>query len=90
MKKSELEKELAIKFNLQAYQSERIIDTIIEHMTKVLKDGGRIEIRGFGSFFTIDYKTYKGRNPRTGETVVVPLRRLPHFRSSKELLKKVN
>ncbi|MFQ5786923.1 MAG: HU family DNA-binding protein, partial [Thermodesulfobacteriota bacterium] len=44
MKKSELEKELASKFNLQAQQSERIIDTVIEHMTKVLKDGGRIEI----------------------------------------------
>jgi integration host factor subunit beta len=90
MKKSELEKELASKFNLQSQQSERIIDTIIDHMTNVLKDGGRIEIRGFGSFFTKGYKTYTGRNPRTGDSVTVPPKKLPHFRPSKELLKKIN
>lgn len=90
MKKSELEKELASKFNLQSQETESIIDTVIEHMTKVLKDGGRIEIRGFGSFFTKGYKTYKGRNPRTGDTVIVPPKKLPHFRPSKELLKKLN
>ena len=90
MKKSELEKELASKFNLQSQQSERILNTIIEHMTKVLQGGGRIEIRGFGSFFTKGYKTYKGRNPRTGDEVTVPSKKLPHFRPSKELLKKIN
>lgn len=90
MKKSELEKELASKFNLQSQQSERILNTIIEHMTRVLQEGGRIEIRGFGSFFTKGYKTYKGRNPRTGDEVTVPPKKLPHFRPSKELLKKIN
>jgi integration host factor subunit beta len=90
MKRSELEKELAAKFNLQANQSERIVDTIIDHMTEVLQSGGRIEIRGFGSFFTKSYKPYSGRNPRTGETVQVPPKKLPHFRPSKELIKKLN
>ena len=90
MKKSELEKELSAKFNLQSQQSESIIDTIIEHMTNVLKDGGIIEIRGFGSFFTKGYKTYTGRNPRTGDSVTVLPKKLPHFRPSKELLKKIN
>lgn len=90
MKRSELEKEISAKFNLQLNQSEKIIDTIIGHMTDVLESGGRIEIRGFGSFFTKSYKAFSGRNPRTGEVVEVPPKKLPHFRPSKELLKKLN
>ncbi|MCI0453841.1 MAG: integration host factor subunit beta [Candidatus Dadabacteria bacterium] len=90
MKRSEFEKELAGKFSLQPPQSEQIIDTIINHMTDVLQGGGRIEIRGFGSFFTKSYKPYSGRNPRTGETVQVGTKKLPHFRPSKELKKKLN
>ncbi|MBI2487283.1 MAG: integration host factor subunit beta [Deltaproteobacteria bacterium] len=90
MKRSELEKDLADKFRLQPQQSEQIIDTIIDHMTEVLQKGKRIEIRGFGSFFTKSYKPYSGRNPRTGETVEVRPKKLPHFRPSKELIKKLN
>jgi integration host factor subunit beta len=90
MKRSELEKDLADKFRLQPQQSEQIIDTIIDHMTEVLQRGKRIEIRGFGSFFTKSYKPYSGRNPRTGETVEVRPKKLPHFRPSKELIKKLN
>ena len=90
MKRSELEKELADKFNLQPQQSEQIINTVIEYMTEVLQSGDRIEIRGFGSFFTKGYKPYSGRNPRTGEAIEVPSKKLPHFRPSKELIKKLN
>ncbi|MGQ0794044.1 MAG: HU family DNA-binding protein [Deltaproteobacteria bacterium] len=90
MKRSELERELAAKFNLQPKQSEQIIDTIIDHMTQVLQEGERIEIRGFGSFFTKNYKPYTGRNPRTGEVVEVSTKKLPHFRPSKELITKLN
>lgn len=90
MKRSELEKELALKFNLQPNQSEQVIDTIIEYMTQVLQEGERIEIRGFGSFFTKSYKPYMGRNPRTGDTVEVSSKKLPHFRPSKELIGKLN
>jgi integration host factor subunit beta len=90
MKRSELEKDLAGKFRLQPQQSEQIVDTIIDHMTEVLQEGKRIEIRGFGSFFTKSYKPYSGRNPRTGETVEVRPKKLPHFRPSKELIKKLN
>lgn len=90
MKRSELERELSAKFGLQPQQSEQIIDMVINHMTDVLQGGGRIEIRGFGSFFTKGYKPYSGRNPRTGETVQVPSKKLPHFRPSKELRKKMN
>ncbi len=90
MTRSEIEKELSEKFNLQSTQSESILDTIIDHMTDVLKDEGRIEIRGFGSFYTKSYDAYDGRNPRTGEPVTVPSKKLPHFRPSKDLIKKVN
>ena len=90
MKRSELEKDLAQEFNLQPSQCEQILDTIINYMTEVLEKGERIEIRGFGSFFTKNYKSYDGRNPRTGETVRVSPKKLPHFRPSKELLSKLN
>lgn len=90
MTRSEIEKELSEKFKLQSSQSESILDTIIEHMTHVLKEEGRIEIRGFGSFYTKSYDAYDGRNPRTGEPVAVPSKKLPHFRPSKDLIKKVN
>ena len=90
MRRSDIEKEISEKFNLQSNQSEQILDTIIDSMTDVLKLDGRIEIRGFGSFFTKSYGEYGGRNPRTGEHVNVPAKKLPHFRPSKELLKKLN
>lgn len=90
MKRSDIEKELSAKFNLQPYQSEQILDTIIGHMTAVLEDGGRIEIRGFGSFYTKSYGSYEGRNPRTGERVTVSEKKLPHFRPSRELIGKLN
>ncbi len=90
MRKSDIEKEIAEKFNLQSNQSEQILDTIISRMTEVLSEDERIEIRGFGSFFTKKYDSYGGRNPRTGEHVSVPEKKLPHFRPSKELLKKLN
>lgn len=90
MRKSDIERQIAEKFNLQSSQSEQILDTIISKMTEVLTDDERIEIRGFGSFFTKSYGSYGGRNPRTGEKVSVPEKKLPHFRPSKELLKKLN
>ncbi|NIP31927.1 MAG: integration host factor subunit beta [Candidatus Dadabacteria bacterium] len=90
MRRSEIEKELSEKFNLQSNQSEQILDTIIDHMTKALESDERIEIRGFGSFFTKRYDSYNGRNPRTGQPVHVPEKKLPHFRPSKELIKKLN
>ncbi len=90
MKKSDIEKELAEKFHLQEKQLEQILDTIINKMTQALCEGDRIEIRGFGSFFTKKYDAYTGRNPRTGEYVRVPEKRLPHFRPSKELVRKLS
>ena len=59
-------------------------------MTASLERGEGIEIRGFGSFTVRKYKAYDGRNPRTGETVPVPPKRLPFFKVGKELKELVN
>ena len=53
-------------------------------------NNNRIEIRGFGSFFPKTYNSYNGRNPKTGETILVPKKILPIFRPSKDLLTKLN
>ena len=65
-------------------------DEEIAAVVEVLEGGGRIEIRGFGSFFTKSYGSYEGRNPRTGAKVMVSSKKLPHFRPSRELITKLN
>jgi integration host factor subunit beta len=59
-------------------------------MTEALQRGDRIEIRGFGSFTSKSYEAYTGRNPRTGETIHVPAKRLPFFKVGKELKERVD
>jgi integration host factor subunit beta len=59
-------------------------------MTEALVEGGRIEIRGFGSFVVKDYKAYMGRNPKTGEVIQVHRKKLPFFKVGKELRERVN
>jgi integration host factor subunit beta len=66
-------------------QSETIVNAIFEEMAKVLVDGGRIEIRGFGSFDTKQRRARQGRNPRTGDLVEVASKWVPFFRAGKEL-----
>jgi len=55
-----------------------------------MKTGGRIEIRGFGSFVMREYGTYTGRNPKTGEEVEIKPKRLPFFKVGKELRERIN
>ncbi len=65
------------------------VTIMIEHMSGTLAAGGRIEIRGFGSF-SLSYRPPRvGRNPRTGETVAIPARYVPHFKPGKELRERV-
>ena len=59
-------------------------------MSKALVDGDRIEIRGFGSFMVKEYKGYTGRNPKTGEQISVTDKKLPFFKTGKELKEKVD
>jgi integration host factor subunit beta len=66
-------------------QSETIVNAMFEEMASVLAHGGRIEIRGFGSFGVKERRARQGRNPRTGDLVAVEAKRVPFFRTGKEL-----
>ena len=85
MNKSELVEALANEKNLTYKKSEEIVNIIFESMSDTLTHGGRIEIRGFGSFIVKDYKAYMGRNPKTGEVINVNPKKLPFFKVGKEL-----
>lgn len=85
MTKADLVTEIAEKANLQHKQAEVVVSLIFDMMVDSLKKGDRIEIRGFGSFVNREYGSYKGRNPKTGEVVQVPPKRVPFFKVGKEL-----
>jgi len=90
MNKSDLIVALAAKKNLTEKQAMEIVNLIFDGFTNELKNGGRIEIRGFGSFSIRKYKAYKGRNPKTGKTVDVKPKKLPYFKVGMELKKIVD
>jgi integration host factor subunit beta len=90
MTKSDLIEKVATQLNLPKGKAELIINCIFDSMEESLKDGQRIEIRGFGSFEIRRYKAYEGRNPRTGSPVGVNPKRLPFFKVGKELKERVN
>ena len=85
MTKSDLIEALAAKENLTEKKATDIINLILKGFTDTMKNGERIEIRGFGSFSVREYKAYKGRYPKTGKNVAVRAKKLPHFKVGKEL-----
>jgi integration host factor subunit beta len=90
MNKSDLIMALAEKEDLTEKDTTTIINLIFDGFTETLKNGGRIEIRGFGSFSVREYKAYTSRNPRTGKSVEVKPKRAPFFKVGKGLKKKVD
>jgi len=90
MNKSDLIVALAAKKNLTGKQAMEIVDLIFKGFINEFKKGGRIEIRGFGSFIVRKYKAYKGRNPKTGNAVEVKPKRSPFFKVGRELKKMVD
>lgn len=88
--KSDLIELLSAHARLARPTAEQVIDIVFDQMIAAMKRGERIEIRGFGSFEVRDYKAYQGRNPRTGEAVHVPPKKLPFFKVGKELRERVN
>jgi len=85
MTKSDLIEALAVKENLSAKDAADIINMIFGGFSDALQKGDRIEIRGFGSFSVREYKSYTGRNPKTGSHVAVLPKKLPFFKVGKEL-----
>ena len=90
MNKSELIEKIAQKHDLGLAQAEDIVNLIFDKMKAQLILGRRIEIRGLGSFSVKDYKSYEGRNPKTGEKISVAPKRLPVFKLGKELKDRLN
>ena len=90
MNKSELIEKLAERSGLNVIQAEEIVNLIYNKMRDTLVSGGRIEIRGFGSFVVKEYEAYQGRNPKTGEKISVPPKKLPFFKVGKELKDRID
>jgi len=90
MNKYDLITLLASKENLTEVNATRIVNLIFDGFKDALAKGDRIEIRGFGSFVMREYKTYTGRNPKTGREVDVKPKRLPFFKVGKELKEGIN
>jgi len=91
MTKSELITQLSDKFSQLVHKdAELSVKTIIDSLVNTLSKGGRVEIRGFGSFSLNHRPARLGRNPKTGEKVNVPEKFVPHFKPGKELKIKVD
>lgn len=90
MNKSELIKTLSERQNIQLEEAALIVNSFFDAIKEALVRGERVEIRGFGSFKIKSYGEYKGRNPKTGESVKVKSKRLPFFRPGKDLKDYVN
>ena len=76
--------------HLSKKDTEVVVNTIFDAMTEALKQGRRIEIRGFGSFQVKVREAREGRNPKTGEEVQIPAKRTPFFKVGKELKEMVD
>jgi integration host factor subunit beta len=90
MTKADLIDEVSRLAELTRKDSEVIVETIFDSVVRSLRVGDKIEIRGFGSFRTRQRKPRVGRNPKTGERVEVPAKKIPFFKPSKELKDLVN
>ncbi len=89
MNKSDLIEALSEEAGLHRRTAERLVNEVFDAMTESLVRGEGVEIRGFGSFSIRHYDSYVGRNPKTGEKIQVPPKRLPFFKVGKELRERV-
>jgi integration host factor subunit beta len=90
MNKLELISALKNESSISKSESAKIIQIFFDSMADALAQGERVEIRGLCSFFVKEYKAYTGRNPKTGEKVLIRPKKLPFFKSGKELRERVD
>ncbi|HEY3128414.1 MAG TPA: integration host factor subunit beta [Acidobacteriota bacterium] len=90
MTKAELVEEVAKNSNLTKKDAEVIVQTVLDSIIDSLKEGRKVELRGFGSFRLRQRSSRTGRNPKTGEKVKVPAKRIPYFKPGKELKDLIN
>lgn len=75
---------------LRAEEIEKVVEVFFDSISERLAEGGRVELRGFGAFSTREREARQGRNPRTGEPVDVPAKRVPYFKPGKEMRRTLN
>lgn len=90
MTKADLVEKVTDLGDLTRRDGEIIVDTLFDSVIGALKSGDKVEIRGFGSFRTRQRNSRVGRNPKTGDKVDVPAKKVPFFKPSKELRDSVN
>ena len=90
MKKLELIATLRDECQISKKEAAAVVDIFFDQISTALAEGDRVEIRGLCSFFVTEYKTYQGRNPKTGEAVTVASKKLPFFKIGKELRERVD
>ncbi len=90
MTKDELVDEVAKNSDLSKKDAEVIVQTVLDSIVDSLKQGEKVELRGFGSFRLRDRAPRQGRNPKTGEKVFVPAKKVPYFKPGKHLKELIN
>lgn len=90
MNKLELISVLKERTTLSKAEAAEVVQIFFDSLTEALTQGERVEIRGLCSFYIKNYESYTGRNPKTGEKVTIPAKRLPFFKCGKELKERVN
>lgn len=76
--------------DLKSEEVEQVVEIFFDEIAERLAAGGRVELRGFGAFSTREREARTGRNPRTGEQVEVPAKKVPYFKAGKEIRKRLN
>jgi len=90
MTKRELVQKLAQRLDINRKEAKLIVDTIIEEIEEALTRGEKVQIRGFGFFSVREHEGFKCKNPRTRKVFVVPPRKVPHFKTAKEMKDRLN
>ncbi|MBU1163002.1 MAG: integration host factor subunit beta [Proteobacteria bacterium] len=90
MNKLELISVLKAEANISKLEAARVVQIFFDSMAAAMAKGDRVEIRGLCSFFVKEYKSYTGRNPKSGEKVIIKPKKLPFFKSGKELKERVD
>jgi integration host factor subunit beta len=90
MNKLEIISALKNKVNISKAEAAKVVQIFFDNMADAMVKGERVEIRGLCSFYVKKYKSYTGRNPKSGEKVVIKPKRLPFFKSGKELRERVD
>lgn len=90
MTKAELVEDVADAAELTKKDAERLVEIVFESIIETLNHGEKIELRGFGSFRVRERGARRGRNPKTGDPVSIPAKRVPYFKPGKELKELIN